>query len=155
MTPQEPNHLNRRAFARHTAGSIALGSLGLGATLAQAQPAKTGPPSGGRIKQASCRGAFGKVSIEEMCQLCAKLGLHGIDLVKPEDWPTLKKHDLICTMVPSHKLRVGLNRIENHKGCLAASRSAICRPRCARQAASRATAKASRTKRESKTASSA
>ena len=63
MTPQEPNPLTRREFARHTAGSIALGSLGLGATLAQAQPAKTGPASGGRIKQASCRAAFGKVSI--------------------------------------------------------------------------------------------
>ena len=83
MTPQEPNHLNRRVFARHTVGSIALGSLGLGATLAQAQPAKTGPASGGRIKQASCRRAFGKISIEEMCQICVKLGLHGIDMVKP------------------------------------------------------------------------
>ncbi len=125
MTPQEPNHLNRRAFARHTAGSIALGSLGLGATLAQAQPAKTGPASGGRIKQASCRGAFGKVSIDQMCQICVKLGLHGIDMVKPEDWPTLKKHDLICTMVSSHKLRVGLNRIENHEGCLATLEKSI------------------------------
>ena len=73
MTPQKPNYLNRRAFARHTAGSIALGSLGLGATLAQAQTAqaqtaKTGPASGGRIKQASCRAAFGKGSIEEVSQ---------------------------------------------------------------------------------------
>ena len=52
----------------------------------------------GRIKQSVSRWCYGKLSFDELCAAGAKMGLVGIDLVKPNDFPTLKKHGLVCTM---------------------------------------------------------
>ena len=50
---------------------------------------------------------------------CAKLGLKSIELTGPGQWPTLKKHNLICAMTPSHSIPKGFNRVENHEECIA------------------------------------
>ena len=52
------------------------------------------------------------------------MGLKSIELTKPDQWPTLEKHGLICAMTPSHGIGKGLNRIENHEECLAQVRKA-------------------------------
>jgi hydroxypyruvate isomerase len=83
------------------------------------QPAKLK----GRIKQAITPGVLRKMSVEQMCQVCVQLGLVGIDFVSPNDWPTLKKHGLICTMA-SFGIG-GLNRKQNHEKALANLRKAI------------------------------
>ena len=36
--------------------------------------------------------------LETLCAAGAQLGLKGIDLLGPKDFPTLKKHGLVCTM---------------------------------------------------------
>lgn len=83
------------------------------------QPAKLK----GRIKQAITPGVLRKMSMEQMCQVCVQLGLYGIDFASPNDWPTLKKHGLICTM--AHSGASGLNRKQNHEKAVAALRKAI------------------------------
>ena len=83
------------------------------------QPAKLK----GRIKQAITPGVLRKMSFEQICQVCVQLGLHGIDFASPDNWPTLKKHGLICTM--AHSGASGLNRKENHEKAVAALRKAI------------------------------
>lgn len=82
------------------------------------QPAKLK----GRIKQAITPGVLRKMPIEQICQVCVQLGLQGIDFVSPNDWPTLKKRGLICTMAGGAG---GLNRKENHEKAVAALRKAI------------------------------
>ncbi len=54
--------------------------------------------------------------MEDICREAARLGLKGLDLVGPQDWPTLKKHGLIPTMAPAagHTLTDGINRKEAH-----------------------------------------
>jgi hydroxypyruvate isomerase len=71
----------------------------------------------GRLKQAATRGCFGKgMSLEEICREAARLGLRGLDLIRFEDWPLLKKYGLIPTMAPAagHSLTDGINRREAH-----------------------------------------
>ncbi|MDW8355136.1 MAG: TIM barrel protein [Bryobacterales bacterium] len=71
----------------------------------------------GRLKQAATRSCFGKgASIEDICREGARLGLKGLDLIRPEDWPTLKKYGLVPTMAPAggHTLTNGINRKEDH-----------------------------------------
>ncbi len=87
-------------------------------------------PLKGRIKQAVCRGVFSskgqKMSLDEMCAHAARLGMKGIDLVGPDDFPTLKKHGLIPTMVPGGaSIRDGINRKEFHAGIGERMRQAI------------------------------
>jgi hydroxypyruvate isomerase len=82
----------------------------------QAPPAA---PRAGRIRQALMRVNFGrdtKLSFDDMCREAARFGYHGFDLVGPPDWPTLKKHGLVCTMAPAMgvTIRDGLIRPELH-----------------------------------------
>jgi hydroxypyruvate isomerase len=52
-----------------------------------------------------------------MCKEAAKLGVTGFDLIKPEDWPTLKKYGLTPSMTPPPfvgTIKDGINRKENH-----------------------------------------
>ena len=48
------------------------------------------------------------MSLEELATEAAAMGMVGIDLLGPNDFPTLKKHGLVCTMVSSHPLKDGL-----------------------------------------------
>jgi len=76
-------------------------------------------PRKGRLKQAVCKGVFNakgtKMDMESMCREAARLGAVGIDLVGPEDFPTLKKHGLIPTMVPGGSgIKKGINDTKLH-----------------------------------------
>ena len=53
------------------------------------------------------------------------MGLVGIDLVAPKDFPLLKKYGLIGTMTPSHGITKGVNDPANHEMCLEAIRTGI------------------------------
>jgi hydroxypyruvate isomerase len=102
--------MDRRGFL----ASVAAAGL---AAVANAQPPAS--PRGGRIKQALMRFNFGAGSLltfDDMCREAARLGYHGFDLVGPSDWPTLKKHGLVCTMAPAMgvTIRDGLIRPELH-----------------------------------------
>ncbi len=81
----------------------------------------------GRLKQCVTRGCFGRgMSLDEMCREAARLGVVGFDLIGPQEWPTLKAHGLLPTMVPSGStIRDGINRVENHERIEAAIRESI------------------------------
>lgn len=71
----------------------------------------------GRIKQSVCGGVLRKarMSLDDECALLVKLGIVGKDLVGPNDWPTLKKHGLVATMVPgAGSIKDGLNNKAKH-----------------------------------------
>ncbi len=69
----------------------------------------------GRLKQSVARWCFGKIPLDDFCRQCAEIGLSGIDLVEPEDWPTIRKYGLVPT-VTSGKAKIpdGWNRKESH-----------------------------------------
>jgi hydroxypyruvate isomerase len=84
-----------------------------------AAAAAAGQPSWkGRLKQSATRGCFGRgKDLERICKEAAGLGLKGIDLIGPADWPLLKKYGLVPTMSPGgSSIRDGINRKENHDG---------------------------------------
>src|SRR5258707_1740722 len=90
------NRMRRRDFLT---GVAAVGAV---ATV-RAQPSAAVARKG-RVKQALMRVNFGagsKLPFDDMCLEAARLGYHGFDLVGPQDWPTLKKHGLLCTMAPA------------------------------------------------------
>jgi hydroxypyruvate isomerase len=81
----------------------------IGASPAGAAPAagKAGASSG-RIKQSVCRWCYNKIALDDLCSAAKRMGLVGIDLLGPADFPTVKKYGLICTMTTSHPLDKGL-----------------------------------------------
>ena len=93
-------------------------AAGVAAVSARAQPPATAPRKS-RVKQALMRVNFGagsKLPFDDMCRAAARAGFHGFDLVGPQDWPTLKKYGLVCTMAPAMgvTIRDGLIRPELH-----------------------------------------
>ena len=66
----------------------------------------------GRIKQTVCKWCYKDLSLDEMALVATKLGLVGVDLVDPEDFPILQKHHLVCTMTtsPRHRQRAQRSR---------------------------------------------
>jgi hydroxypyruvate isomerase len=127
-------NITRRNMIKTTAtvGVATLVTNGAAALAQQEQPAaaaqeteKKGGGGGGRLRQSVCQWCFKNWEKEEFCQNAQKLGLVGIDLVGPDWFDALKKHNLIGTMTPSHGITKGLNRKENWDECLKKIRDAI------------------------------
>jgi hydroxypyruvate isomerase len=91
-------------------------SLLYAAAFAPASPLVAQPvPRKGRLKQGVARWCFSKWSLEELAQECARLGMKGIDLIGPADWPVVRKYGLAPSMVTGGgSIADGLNRKENH-----------------------------------------
>jgi hydroxypyruvate isomerase len=82
----------------------------------------------GRIKQGLCMGALkGIKDFEEICKICARLGIKGIDFTGPKQWETMKKYGLVGTLTRHDGMSIakGFNRKENHAEQLAGLRKAI------------------------------
>ncbi len=87
----------------------AAASLALGASASQQKNGKV------RLKQGVAQWCFKKMTLEDLCKESARIGIKGIDLVGPDDWPTVKKYGLVPSMVPAgHSIGDGINRKENH-----------------------------------------
>jgi len=123
------NHskLSRRNFIRSSslvaAGTIAGSLVRTGQAITADDVERV--VKNGRINQSVSKWCYGKFSLEEMCIIGKKMGLKAIDLLGPNDFPTLKKYGLQCSMINTHGLTKGLNRKENHEECLAKIRTAI------------------------------
>jgi len=120
----DDEQLSRRAVLQGLSGAAAWAAMGPLGVLAAAKLK-------GRVNQSVCLWCYNKymkqhkVSLDQFAAACAALGLKSIELVGPDQWPTLKKYGLICAMPPSHTIPKGLNRLENHDECLAKVRQAI------------------------------
>src|SRR5579871_973845 len=69
----------------------------------------------GRLKQSACRWCYAKIPLDDFCRQAAEIGLSGIDLVEPDDWPTIRKYGLVPTITQGKaKIPDGWNRLESH-----------------------------------------
>jgi hydroxypyruvate isomerase len=121
------NKFSRRNFIR-SSSLIAAGTIA--GTLTRDSQAITADDvervvKNDRINQSVSKWCYGKFSLEEMCAIGRKIGLKAIDLLGPNDFPTLKKYGLECSMINTHGLTKGINRKENHAECLEKIRTAI------------------------------
>ena len=123
MQKNATRSLDRRHLLKATLGGVAtLSALRANA----AEPAK----GSGRIKQSVCQWCYGKITKtaedrEKFYAAVAAMGIKGVDLTGPGDWPAMKKHGLACSMVSSHSIGKGFNRKENHADCIKAVRNGI------------------------------
>ncbi len=110
------NTLSRRSALRKMAGSAvamsAAASLSSRLNAADAAADKMK----GLINHSVCKWCYPKVSLEDLCVAGKEIGLHSIELLEVKDFPTLKKHDLVCAMVSGVPGGIpdGFNRLENH-----------------------------------------
>jgi hydroxypyruvate isomerase len=86
------------------------------------------PTSAGRLKQSLARWCYAKIPIDELCRAAADLGITGMDLVAPDDWPVLRKYGITPAMVQgSGTFNDGWNDKANHEKLEEQARSSIVR----------------------------
>ncbi len=121
------NKFSRRTFIRNTsllAAGAVTGSIVRKGVADMSSEVET-IVKNGRINQSVSRWCYSSIELDKFCAVVKKMGLKGIDLMRPRDFPTLKKHGLICTMVETHDLSRGLADKNNHERCIAQIREAI------------------------------
>ena len=95
------------------AGSVAASGLG-----ALASFSKENKMSGfkGNVNHSVCRWTYSKLSVEELCKAVKNIGFSAIDLVGPNDWPTLKKHGVYSSMCNGAEINLvdGFNEPKFH-----------------------------------------
>lgn len=73
------------------------GTLSIEQAFAEAQV--TAPTTlKGRIKQSICRGCYGFLALDILCEKVKPMGIVGIDLVGENEWETVKRHGLVVSM---------------------------------------------------------
>ncbi len=112
------NHLNRRTLLAGLASAgtaAAMVHTGLAAEKPADDPAWK--VTSGRINQSVVHWCFKPMSVEQLAQSAAALGLKSVELVAPTDWPILKQHGLACAIASSHGFVKGWNHKENWDFC--------------------------------------
>ncbi len=74
----------------------------------------------GNVNHAVCHWPFAPMTLEELCIGIKKIGFNAIDLVGPNNWHILEKHDVVCSMCNGADLGIaqGFNDPENHQKLL-------------------------------------
>ena len=78
-------------------------------------PAARAAPSTGRLKQSVARWCYAAIKLDDLCRQVADMGITGMDLINPPDWPTARKYGLTPAMVTgAGTIPSAWNRKENH-----------------------------------------
>jgi hydroxypyruvate isomerase len=112
---------SRRRLIRG-ASIIAAGAVAGPALAQNGNPEIKRVVNNGRINQSASRWCYGKLTLDQLCEAGAKMGLVGIDLLGPKDFPTLKKYGLVCTMTSGGG---NLNDKKRHEQAISRIRGAI------------------------------
>ena len=98
------------------------------AALALSQAGRAADAPAGRLKQSLCRWCYNKIPLDDLCRQAAEMGISGVDLVEPADWPTVRKYGLVPTITQGEaKIPDGWNRKESHDRLEAEIRGRITR----------------------------
>jgi len=118
--------LNRRSALKRMGGGLAFSAAAALPSITRAidepQPYTA---KNGRIQQSVIHWCFKPMPVEELANHAARMGLKSVELVAPENWPTLKKLGLICAISSSHGFTKGFAHKEEHAECIETLRKNI------------------------------
>ena len=116
--------MNQSIPRRTAIKSLATGAAVVAATQAitsQASAAHHGSKLKGNINHSVCKWCYKGIELDPFCEAVKGMGLNAVDLIAIEDFPTLQKHGLSCSLVTGVPggIKKGLNREENHETLIA------------------------------------
>ena len=116
--------MNQSIPRRTAIKSLATGAAAVAATQAitsQASAAHHGSKLKGNINPSVCKWCYKGIELDPFCEAVKGMGLKAVDLIAIEDFPTLQKHGLSCSLVTGVPggIKKGLNREENHETLIA------------------------------------
>jgi hydroxypyruvate isomerase len=96
MIPTPHHTLTRRELLAASAG-LAIAALDAPTPALAAQPLPAAVPPG-RLKQSVCRWPYGSIPLPDFCKAIKTMGLTGIDLLQPAEWPVARDAGLVVSM---------------------------------------------------------
>jgi hydroxypyruvate isomerase len=118
--PTQRNEGTTRRTVLKTAALAAASGAITGGTFVNAQTGSdvAAKVRDGRLRQSIIHWCFKDYwDVEKMCAVAKDLGVHSIELIPPEHWPTLKKHGLACAICSSHGFVKGFNNPKHWPEC--------------------------------------
>ncbi|MGY3090164.1 hydroxypyruvate isomerase [Hymenobacter sp. UYAg731] len=88
----------RTALKNILAGTAAVGAAGVLGACAPAENTLEPLALKNNINHSVCRWCYNDLTLDQLCAAAKSIGIKGIDLVGPKDWPTLKKYGLDSPM---------------------------------------------------------
>jgi hydroxypyruvate isomerase len=118
--------LTRRELLKSSAIGLAASQIPL-ETAASSETARKG-----RIRQSVCQWCYREMTIDQLAQAAANMGLQAVDLLQPDDYEIPRRYGLLCSMgyAGGGEITKALNRTENHAAIEQAFRTNI--PRAAK-----------------------
>ncbi len=110
--------IKRRHFLAAAAGAAPLGA-------AAADSPAPWRIERGRIRQSVVHWNMKPLSVVQLADAAAALGMGSVELIGPEHWPLLKERGLTCAIAGSHGFSTGFAHPEEHDECIARLRQSI------------------------------
>jgi len=85
-----------RSITRRDAILSTVAAAGIAAIAPPIRP--SAHPPIGRLKQSASRWCYRSIALPDLCKAGKAMGLAGIDLLAPEDWPIVRQNGLVCSM---------------------------------------------------------
>jgi hydroxypyruvate isomerase len=79
----------------------------------------------GRIRQSVVHWTMKPLTVVELADAAAAMGMGSVELIGPEHWPMLKERGLSCAIAGSHGFSKGFAHVEEHDECIARLRQSI------------------------------
>jgi hydroxypyruvate isomerase len=94
------NQQNRRSAIKNLlAGTAAITASGMLSSFTTPADKENGfAPLKGNINHSVSPWCYGDLTLDQLCVVAKEIGIKGVDLCGPKDWPTLKKHGLYSPM---------------------------------------------------------
>ncbi|MBI2926011.1 MAG: TIM barrel protein [Verrucomicrobia bacterium] len=107
--------LSRRSAMKLTGGAAVMAAAASLSERLTAADEAAGGKLKGRINHSVCKWCYSKVSLDDLCKAGKAMGLQSVELLTYDQFPMLKKYDLICAMVSgADQIGFGFNRLEHH-----------------------------------------
>jgi len=125
IRPDQGTPLSRRRLLEGAAATAA-GAVAWSAAARPAAAADAPAATKGNINQSLVEWCYKKYwKFDELCRVAKQLGCASVELADPKDWPTLKKHGLVCAIATSHGFEKGMNNPDYHEMCIEKIRASI------------------------------
>ncbi len=93
----------------------AAASFGILSSATKAGLAAENARQNGRLQQSVCKWCYRGMSLDELCEHAAKMGIVSVELLGKDEWATLEKYGLTCAVGNGIcSIRDGTNRVEFH-----------------------------------------
>jgi hydroxypyruvate isomerase len=79
----------------------------------------------GRIRQSVVHWTMKPLTVTQLADAAAAMGMGSVELIGPEHWPMLKERGLSCAIAGSHGFSKGFAHVEEHDECIARLRQSI------------------------------